>query len=249
MSRVTVTPLSPSLSISSSSSLPPAPAHAREGYPVEGSERDVLDAYYEVTGSRPWGRPVAAWLLELEYHHGLANVEAALIVEATDPDRKRLVDRTAARLEAQAHRVKAAEARQPKPVDPLLAEQRAAYEARYGPETAEVAAEPDPDAVAAGRAAFEALRGNLGTGRRGIAQPVGAVLGSGKGAEAARPKLSLTADEGSDTESAAARIRKGPSNGSTTPSPGVSLTRRTQRGSRRSAEPGERMTDPPHRSP
>lgn len=172
-------------------------------YPVAGSEPDGLDAYYEITGSRPWGRPIATWLLELEATHGLANLRAALEVEVRAGDRKKLVDRVAARLEAQAHRVEQAEAKKPKPVDPLIVEQRAAYAARYGPEEAEVAAEPDPATVAAGRAAFEALRGSLGGRRNGASASIGDVLRSRPGAEAARQKLSLTVDEGSDTQSAA----------------------------------------------
>jgi hypothetical protein len=187
---------------------------AGASYPVEGSDEDALDRYYALTGSRPWGKRVGEWIGELQAKHGLTHVVAALEVEAAG-GREKLIERVAVRLERQADRVAKAEARKPKPVDPLIAEQRAAYADRYGPETADLPV-GDP---AAGRAAFEALRGSFGA-RGGLPVGVGSVLPSRKNGQG-QPLM----DAGMSGSTAPAR---GPERG--TPSPRSSAVRPSSSG-------------------
>jgi hypothetical protein len=227
------------------------------GYPIPDSDRDALDRYFELTGNRPWDRNVGAWLRELQAAHGDVNVAAALEVEFREkPEQRTLVGRVQARLERQADRVRQAKAKEPPKVDPLQAQIRAAMEERYGGQ-AEPQIDTSPEAITAAKAALAELRsapiranrlatnGAGGANRlaNGAIARVGDLLGSGQGGSAAgeQPGTSLTADESSDRESAAARGRKSPTEGSATPSP----VSKEMRGSRRSAEPGDAEPDRP----
>lgn len=234
-SNVTVTSTSRDATYSESDSLESTSEDgASNGGAVDNSP-DALDRYYELTQTRPWGRRPGSWLEDLQSTHGVPNVVAALEVESrSDPSVKTLLGRVAARLEAQAHRVATAKAREPKKPTGLQAEIAASITARYGAEAVAVA----PD-LEAGRKLRESIGSN---GANGIATMAASVLGSGQGA-AASPRLSLTADEGSDTESAAV-APSGSAELGRSPSP-------ARKGARLQSdtEPGERMTDPPPLTP
>jgi hypothetical protein len=207
---------------STSRDAPPSPSididtkekKTNTSYPT--GELDSLDRYYELTRLRPWGKRSGRWLAELQEAHGVVNVVAALEVEfAADPDRE-LISRTAARLEAQAHRISEAKKREPKPVDPVQAEFRAAYKARYGPEDAEPAVDTSPEAIAAGRAAFEGLRASLRGGpvlhsRSNGSDPAESL--------ASRPDPALTVDEGSGSRVNGGDVLPGVENADRAPSP------------------------------
>ena len=220
-----------------------------EERPSASDDRDAADRFYELTLIRPWGKRSGSWLGELQEQHGLVNVTAALEVEHREnPNGRDLLSRVAARLERQAERVAKAKRSEPKPVDPVQAQLREALEARDRGEAPPPDPVADPEAVAAGRAAWAALRSTLpgrhetnGHGRRkGLVEPVGAVLGSVSGVPATG--LSLTAGRGSETESAAV-APSGAYIGRASSSPGRETVRLDSR-----AEPGERVTDPPPRS-
>jgi hypothetical protein len=150
-----------------------------EALPSAFSEdRDSLDRYYELVGSRLWGKPAGQWLKDLEASHGLVHVVAALEVEhKADGRTKDLVGRVAARLERQADRVAQAEAKKPKPVDPLLAEIGASLAASGHYEDAG----PVVD-LEAGRKLRESFSNGNG---KGLAAAAAAVIGSGRGDRAA----------------------------------------------------------------
>ena len=173
-------------------------------------DRDALDAFYELTRIRPWGRRPGEWLGELQEAHGVPNVIAALEVESRSGSAKDLISRVAARLEAQKHRVEkaAAKERRSAPKTGLQAEIAAAVAARYGDD--DVTVEPDEEA---GRKLREKLNGG---GATGLASAVAGVVRSVPGAP--ETGLSLTAGEGSDTESAAVGA-PAPQNGIRSPSP------------------------------
>lgn len=144
-------------------------ARVREGEP-DGS-RDALDRYYELTQSYPYGRRAGSWIEELQATHGVVHVVAALEVEhKADSSLKTLLGRVQARLERQAHRVAQAERSKPKPIDPLIAEIRAAL-----PEDDDPGVDTSPEAIAAGKAAWEALRNG------GLANGVASAVRSGSG--------------------------------------------------------------------
>lgn len=198
--NVTVTGSSRDVSSSPSDSLDVGTTNEEErpsAFMPDSDDRDSLDRFHELTGLRPWGKRSGSWLKELQATHGTVNVDAALEVEhKADPSGRDLLSRTAARLERQAERVATAKAKEPKPVDPLQAQIRESLVAsgRYDPVPE---SDLSPEAVAAGRAALEALRkgrpANLQRG--GGLQRVGAVVSSGQGAPSG---LSLTVGEGSD---------------------------------------------------
>lgn len=173
---------------------------------VDGNERidardpnDPLDVFYEVTNDFPNAPKLKRWIADVAsrgpHPRDFRVVFTKAWVETgyKVPDALKL---TGDRLSSMSHRAEQAEAKKPKPVDPLLEAQRAAYEARYGPEEVEVAPEPDPAAAAAGRAAFEALRGSFGP-RGGLPVGVGAVLQSRKNGSIGSVDPALTVDEGS----------------------------------------------------
>lgn len=142
------------------------------GTPTTAREdRDSLDRYYELTQTRPWGRPAGSWLTDLQEQHGVVNVTAALEVEhRSDPSGKNLLGRVAARLARQADRVEKAkvdERRRSGPFAPgtLLAEIRASMPPESEPEPP---VDASPEAIAAGRAAFEDLRTKLASGTNGL---------------------------------------------------------------------------------
>lgn len=159
---------------------------------------DALDRYHELTGLRPWGGRSGAWLRELQAKHGIPNTIAALEVEHRDhPGDRSLLSNVAARLERQADRVAEAKRKEPKPVDPVQAQMRAALAARERSESGD----PPVGDPAAGRRAFGALRGNLGP-----LTPAAAVVSSPQNGSSRRSDPTarvLTAGEGSDTASAA----------------------------------------------
>lgn len=170
-------------------------ARTRETTPDPEGDHDALDRYYELTRVRPWGRRPGSWIVEMQERHGVANVVAALEVEhRADPEVQTLLGRVSVRLERQSDRVERAKAKERKAAGPfapgtVLAEIRAALP------DAEPEPEPDvtPESIAAGKAAFEALREQL-------ASTNGSVVRSGQGAPRG---LSLTGDRGSVTESPA----------------------------------------------
>jgi hypothetical protein len=157
---------------------------------------------------------------------------------------KTLLGRVQARLERQAARAESAsrkERRESGPFAPgsVLAEIRAALPAD------EPEPEPDvtPESLAAGKAAFEALRGSLGSSgpvrKNGLATAVGAVLPSVQGAPSG---LSLTVGRGSERQPTAVSATADEiAAGSSSPRGTGSMQSRT--------EPGERVTDPPRNHP
>lgn len=100
-------PVPPSQSDSDAPSQPAKPAKpasqnapARPGSDTGPDEPDALDAWFRLTGSTPSPK-VLPWLEELCRSHGDAAVEQALAAEVSiDMDRKTLLSRTQARLEA-----------------------------------------------------------------------------------------------------------------------------------------------------
>lgn len=144
--------------------------------PDPEGDHDALDRYYELTRNYPWGRRAGEWLVDLQSTHGDVHLTAALEVEwAADKSLKTLLGRVAARLERQAHRVEQAKAKERKTAGPfepgsVLAEIRAAM----GSDEPEPEPEMTPESIAAGKAAFEALRGQLASGN-------GSLLGSKSG--------------------------------------------------------------------
>ncbi len=221
-----------------------SPAGAREapGYPKSDSPRDGIDAYYEATGSRAWGRPAGRWIEELCSKHGLVAFEAALIVEMTS-GRDKLLERVDVRLSKQAARVEAAKAKEPKHVDPLIADISAALGATGAYDEPKL--EATPEEIAAGEAAFVALRESFGSSRHkrtnGVATRIGDVLPSMQGSAKAG---SLTGDRGSETESPAVLPTGGEiETGLLRPSAPADARLQSR------TEPGERVTDQPHNPP
>lgn len=106
---------------------------ADASYPDPDSDRDSLDRYMELTGSRLWGKPAGRWLKDLEATHGLTHIVAALEVEhKADPNTKDLIGRVEGRLLKQADRVASATRSKPRTLSPLQAEIRAGIVERYG---------------------------------------------------------------------------------------------------------------------
>lgn len=162
---------------------------------VPDSPDDARDLYAALTGSRPWGRPAGAWILRLQERHGQAQVEAALLVEhRTDSTLNTLLGRIEARLEKAADRVAEAKQREPKPVDPLREQLKAAVEARYGAEDAKPIVGTSPEGIAAGRAVVAALRASNGHTRGGASVAVGELLGLPGGGQDGAPASTLTDD-------------------------------------------------------
>lgn len=77
------------------------------GYPVEGSDRDALDTYHELTRWRPWGAWSGKALRRAMDDYGNEAVDAALRAEHDhDPDRDTLMDRAFARLARETEKAK-----------------------------------------------------------------------------------------------------------------------------------------------
>jgi hypothetical protein len=105
--------------------------------PVPDSDHDSLDAYYELTGYRPWGQWSGDKLRVAIRDFGDAATETALRAEhKANPERQKLLDRTLARLARDAE--KARLAREPAKVTRASAK---IDKARYDAIRAELASE------------------------------------------------------------------------------------------------------------
>jgi hypothetical protein len=76
---------------------------------IDADDRDLQDVFYELTGSRPWGKDVGRWLMEIEQGYGLTQAESAMRAEHRESvDKRTLVSRTEARVAKAADRAKEA---------------------------------------------------------------------------------------------------------------------------------------------
>jgi hypothetical protein len=106
----------------------------------EGDSDDPLDVYWNLTGNFPSGN-AARWLTEMSNEFGPLVTGNALALEWSSGPRDHILNRVKSRLMADRHKAEQREheseavrleaKRKP---DPLLAELKAAYRERYGPE-------------------------------------------------------------------------------------------------------------------
>jgi hypothetical protein len=174
----------------------------------DSREVDPLDDFFRVTTRVPASADMRRWISDVSSagpHPRDFGVVLADEFPKAHGDLKVAMKATHHRLMQMTERAAAAKRAEPKPVDPLQAEIREALRSTesYG------ATLPEPEAtleaIAAGKAAFAALRGQNGTSHGPTR-----VLPSSKNGSSVRPSgdaRALTAGEGSDTESAAARDR------------------------------------------
>jgi len=106
----------------------------------EGDPDDPLDVYWNLTGNFPSGN-AARWLTEMSNEFGPLVTGNALALEWSSGPRDHVLNRTKSRLMADRHKAEQKERQneavtleQKRRPDPLLAELKAAYQERYGPE-------------------------------------------------------------------------------------------------------------------
>lgn len=203
---------------------------AREGF----DESDPFDAFYLITLQYPNSPRLKTWIRDTVAAG--PSPRDFFVVLKTEFEKSHDVTvamkATKAKLAQMTERAERAKAKAPRAADPLQGELKAAMLAKYGDDDYTV--EPDPEA---GRKLQKAFGNGNG---KGLASVAASLLGSMQGAPARG--LSLTADEGSDTESAAVGSL-GPQNSDRSPSPAGNGARLQS-----DTEPGERMTDQPHKA-
>lgn len=168
-------------------------SESREG---DFDENDPLEGFYLVTNRYPTAPNLKRWIRDVA-STGPSALDFYVTLKAEFPkahgDVSEALMATKAKLGQMADRAAASKRSEPKKIDPLREQMKAAIIERYGPEPDEVAEDATPEAIAAGRAAFEALRASSESLVRSV--PNGPARKAGP---------TLTVDEGSDRESAAA---------------------------------------------
>lgn len=150
------------------------------------SEDDPLDAFYLVTTSYPQSPRLKRWIEEVA-GAGPSPRDFFVVFKSeyltAQGDVRVAMSATKAKLARMTERAIAAREKRPKPLDPVQAQLREALQAREAAERAEVAPEPTPAEIKAGRAAWAALRHTMGRPTNGASHGPSRVLGSGEGGQ------------------------------------------------------------------
>lgn len=119
--------------------LPSSSSSTSEGESVREGD-DPLDVYWNLTGNFPSGN-AARWLTEMSNEFGPLVTGNALALEWSSGPRDHILNRVKSRLMSERHKAEQREHRseavgleQKRKPDPLIAELKAAYQERYGPE-------------------------------------------------------------------------------------------------------------------